>query len=110
MPAETIEALRRGDAVTTRLLQVIEINGNELSEPFVQFVTTYQENSGHYPLLRNRQLLVLLLEQNGKLWSTIRTAVGYKGNDKRIYYKRLVGKLLEVVLKETDQVVPNCRN
>lgn len=96
------------ETAPTRLLAMLDINADEISQAFRDYDTTYFEevpNDGksmpdieakQYTLPRDGDMMVLLLETSGQLWTTIRRYT----HDKAVYYQREVGKEVKIEIIE----------
>ena len=92
------------------LIQIFVVDKKELSEIFLDYDTTYSEYTddnktgiatvGHYPL-PNGKLIVLLLNTNGKVWTTIRRWTP----EKEKYYRECIGETFEIVVENVLYVI-----
>jgi len=87
---------RNGDK-KARLLQVLKIQYNELTEDLIKYDVTYGDMES-YPLPKTDLILLVFNAYNSKggLFTTIRR---YTPN-KFVYYKKAQGEIFEVVVDE----------
>ena len=69
-----------------RLLDVLNVNSSSLSKAFLEYDTSY--DGGYFPIKPDKPYLMLLLEQDGKLLTTLR----YRTPAKEEFYRSLIGK------------------
>ncbi len=85
----------------SKLLQVLPIKLEDLSEDFLRYDTSYLDGGEEtqYPLPANGNYMILLLQAgsgHGKLWTTIRSREHAKSKmDPYNYYKPHVGEVVE---------------
>lgn len=73
------------------LLQCMKTSKQELSEWFLVYDTSYE--GGRYPIPEGQLIMMIFLDENGKLFTTIRSY----NPDKWIYYKQLEGMDIRLV-------------
>jgi hypothetical protein len=80
-----------------RLILVLRINKNELSQTFIDYDTKYSVNGEykHYPLPEGNLILLLFAVGGSKLIPTVRRFYQRKFD----YYKKLEGKIVELVVE-----------
>ena len=88
----------------SKLLQVLPIKLEDLSDDFRRYDTTYLDGGEEkqYPLPERGNYMILLLRAGsgyGQLWTTIRSQWGKTGN-KLEYYQGKVGEVLECQIVE----------
>jgi hypothetical protein len=101
------------DFQQSKLLEVISIKLEEMSEEFREYDTSFLDWSlntkgglCHYPLPAKGEYMILFLQAGsgcGQLWTTIRSRWGGKGNDKYIYYKTKIGEIVECQIQSTEE-------
>lgn len=88
----------------SKLIQIIPINNCELDQPFIEY-DTKKINNTYYPLSFSNGIILLLLTEDGYLWTTIRRHTPSKWN----YYKSMVGEWFEIRISgDKTQKSPNC--
>jgi hypothetical protein len=94
---EKFQKIQKEPPFTATLLQVFLLQNNDISEWFKEYDTKYYTEKGaeYYPLQGSRSWIVLLLETDGLLFTTMRSATTAKLE----YYRDLQGKEFEVVSK-----------
>ena len=88
----------------SKLLQVLPIKLEDLSQEFLKYDTSYLDGGEEkqYPLPERGNYMILLLQAGsgyGQLWTTIRSQWGKSGN-KLEYYRGKVGEVLECQIVE----------
>jgi hypothetical protein len=89
------------DFQLSKLLEVVPIKLEEMSEEFREYDTLFFEREGevgYYSLPTKGEYMILLLQAGsgrGQLWTTIRSRWGGNGNDKYEYYKSKIGEEVE---------------
>lgn len=88
----------------SKLLDVLPVRLEDLSQDFLQYDTTYLDGGEErqYPLPAKGAYMILLLQAgfgHGQLWTTIRSQWGKTGN-KLEYYKSHIGKAVDCVVVE----------
>lgn len=87
------------DVSDTRLLAVFRVTRFQLSDPFLEWDTHFDDSSGssqlsgYYQLPYAREYLVLLLLSGGHLWTTVRVARPRKEE----YYRSHIGEAVKIV-------------
>jgi len=77
----------------TKLLAVLRVAREQLSEEFIEWDTAYRWDSGNFKLPDDKELLVLLLLTRGHLWTTIRST------EKEAFYRSQVGKNVGIIAR-----------
>lgn len=82
----------------SKLLDVIDVNIEDLSQHFKEYDTTYE--GGLYPLPKKGPfMLLLLLSEKGHLWTTLRRRTPLK----REYYNSHIGETFDcVIIQEAE--------
>ena len=81
----------------TRLLQIFVCNFKDLSEFFITQDTIYKRNEKfHFYKLPKGKLMVLLLQTNTNLWTTIRRYTPEKFE----YYNKAIGKEFKIEIEK----------
>ncbi|RLG40411.1 MAG: hypothetical protein DRN78_05545 [Thermoproteota archaeon] len=73
-----------------KVLDVLIVNSLELSKEFLAYDTAY--DGGYYPIRPKTDYLMLILEQDGKLLTTLR----YRTPAKERFYRSLIGEKVGV--------------
>jgi hypothetical protein len=91
------------------LLFVREIELEEQTAWFIKYDTQFwiEENNtvrvGNYPLPKKGKYLLLLLECEGTIFTTLRSKWGYKGATKQLYYEHRIGEEFYLVRTEEEK-------
>ena len=96
--------LALGEDKSATLLEVIPVNVEKLSLPFIK----YDTDNGMYPLPKKGKMLILILRGAHGIFTTIRSAKPGHGNlqDKETYYRGFIGKTLDVEITPSNHVRP----
>ncbi len=82
----------------TFLIEVLNVNLEDLSVPFIAYDTSYWNPiEGRYKLPKKGKYMVLMLRTNGELWTTIRRWTPQKEK----YYKSLIGQEVKIEIKDS---------
>lgn len=104
--SHTYDKMPTGDLRAT-LLEVFTADVKELSELFIEYDTRYLEwkwagnlrvpEVKNYSLPRGKVLVLVLLSENQKrLWTTVRR----RTPEKEAYYRRMCGEAFDIVIEE----------
>lgn len=79
----------------TYLVQIFIVDRKELSEDFIDYDTLIDDTGDYYKLPAGKLMVLILLTSN-RLWTTIRRWTPWKEK----YYRSLIGKEVEIEIKE----------
>jgi len=77
----------------TKLLAVLKVNREQLSEELIKWDTAYRWMAGNFKLPDDAELLVLLLLTRGHMWTTIRST------EKEALYRSHVGENVGIIVR-----------
>lgn len=95
---EKFQKIKKRPPFTARLLQVFLLQDDDVSDSFREYDTKYYTENGYteYYSLQSRLWLVLLLETDNGLFTTMRSA----NTSKLQYYQDAQGEEFEIVTTE----------